>query len=92
MYANKTNLAKLFGVSVPTVHRRVQGIEKLIGTRYNRYAILENLTSVAVYADYEKYHRQLEDKRLKKYVPPFDSKEAGTYMFMKIEKGEIAHE
>lgn len=32
--------------------------------------------SVAVYADYEKYHTRLEDKNLKKYVPPFDIEEA----------------
>lgn len=72
MYANKKNLAALFGVTTQTVQRRVKGIEKLIGDRYNQYAILDNLVSVAVYADYEKYHKCLEDKLTKKYVPPFD--------------------
>lgn len=47
MYANKKNLAALFGVTTQTVHRRVKGIEKLIGDRYNQYAILDNLVSVA---------------------------------------------
>lgn len=75
MYANKKNLAALFGVTTQTVQRRVKGIEKLIGDRYNQYAILDNLVSVAVYADYEKYHKCLEDKLTKKYVPPFDMKE-----------------
>lgn len=87
MYANKKNLAALFGVTTQTVQRRVKGIEKLIGDRYNQYAILDNLVSVAVYADYEKYHKCLEDKLAKKYVPPFDMKEAGAYIFVDMEKG-----
>ncbi len=87
MYANKKNLATLFGVTTQTVHRRVKGIETLIGERYNQYAVLDNLVSVAVYADYEKYHTRLEDKNLKKYVPPFDMKAAGAYIFVDINKG-----
>lgn len=39
MYANKKNLAALFGVTPQTVHRRVKGIEALIGERYNQYAM-----------------------------------------------------
>lgn len=62
MYANKLTLAKIFGISPPTVYRRIEGIKAEIGTRYNRYAILDNVVSVAVFADYDKYHRQLEDK------------------------------
>lgn len=49
MYANRKNLAALFGVTTQTVYRRVKGIEALIGERYNRYAVLDNLVSVAVY-------------------------------------------
>ena len=67
--------------------RRVKGIEALIGERYNQYAVLDNLVSVAVYADYEKYHTRLEDKNLKKYVPPFDMKAAGAYIFVDLNKG-----
>lgn len=51
MYANRKNLAALFGVTTQTVYRRVKGIEALIGERYNQYAVLDNLVSVAVYAD-----------------------------------------
>ncbi len=41
-------------------------MKPLIGERYNQYAVLDNLKpSVAVYADYEKYHTRLEDKNLK---------------------------
>ena len=87
MYANKSELSRLFDVSRATVYRRVQGIEKLIGDRYNAYAILENLVSVAVFADYSKYHTRLEDKNMKKYVPPFNIKEAGAYIFVDLGKG-----
>lgn len=76
-----------FGVTTQTVYRRVKGIEALIGERYNQYAVLDNLVSVAVYADYEKYHTRLEDKNLKKYVPPFDMKAAGAYIFVDLNKG-----
>ena len=71
MYANRKNLAALFGVTTQTVYRRVKGIEALIGERYNQYAVLDNLVSVAVYADYEKYHTRLEDKNLKMTRPAF---------------------
>lgn len=43
MYANRKNLAALFGVTTQTVYRRVKGIEALIGERYNQYAVLDNL-------------------------------------------------
>ena len=46
MYANRKNLAALFGVTTQTVYRRVKGIEVLIGERYNQYAVLDNLVSV----------------------------------------------
>ncbi|MCI6395909.1 MAG: hypothetical protein MR851_06650 [[Clostridium] scindens] len=80
MYANKVNIARIFGVSAPTVYRRVEGIKKEIGKRYNRYAIIDNLVSLEVYADYEKYHKRLGDKNLRKTVPAFDLQEAGAYL------------
>lgn len=79
-YRNKADIAHIFGVSNPTVYRRVEGIKKEIGKRYNQYAILDNLISLAVYADYEKYHKQLEKKNLRKTVPPFDMYEARMYL------------
>ena len=80
MYRNKTDIACIFGVSNPTVYRRVEGIKKEIGKRYNQYAILDNLISLAVYADYEKYHKRLENRNLRKTVPPFDMYEARMYL------------
>ena len=80
MYANKTGIARIFGITTTTVYSRLEGIRKEIGGRYNRYAILDNLVSVAVFADYEKYHKQLTDKNLRKYVPGFNAEEASAYM------------
>lgn len=79
-YRNKTDIAHIFGVSNPTVYRRVEGIKKEIGKRYNQYAILDNLISLAVYADYEKNHKKLENRNLRKWVPPFDMYEAMMYL------------
>ena len=80
MYATKASIARIFGVTQPTVYSRVAGIQKEIGKRYNRYAICDNLISLAVYADYEKYHKRLADKNLRKTVPAFDMIEAGRYL------------
>ena len=80
MYATKTGTARIFGVSVPTVYSRVEGIQKEIGKRYNKYAICDNLISLAVYADYEKYSKRLADKNLRKTVPEFNMAEAGIYL------------
>lgn len=80
MYATKAGLARIFGASSMTVYRRVQEIEKEIGKRYNKYAIIDNLISIAVYADYEKYRKHLADKNLRKYVPIFDMSEAERYL------------
>lgn len=80
MYATKAEIARLFSVSPTTVYSRVEGIQAEIGKRYNQYAILDNLISVAVYADYEKYRKMLSDKNLRKYVPIFDKNAAEQYV------------
>lgn len=80
MYANKADLGRIFGVSPMTVYRRVQEIEKEIGKRYNKYAIIDNLISIAVFADYEKYRKHLADKNLRKYIPPFEISEVERYL------------
>lgn len=80
MYVNKTQIAKIFGVSPPTVYDRIAGIETEIGKRYNKYAILDNLVSVEVFADYQKYRRWLKDERLREFVPEFSMREAREYL------------
>lgn len=82
MYANKSEISKVFGISPSTVYRRIEGIEAEIGRRYNRYAILEsnNLVSIEVFADYLKYNKRLADKNLRKSVPPFNMADARAYL------------
>ena len=80
MYANKAELARIFGISPMTVYRRVEEIQAEIGKRYNNYAILDNLVSIAVFADFEKYRKHLADKNLRKYVPIFEMSDAERYM------------
>lgn len=81
MYATKTEIARMFKLSTPTVYKRVEGIQKEIGKRYNKYALCEKLVSIAVFLDYEKYHNLLEDKNLRKTVPPFNVEEAKKYLW-----------
>lgn len=79
MYATKAEIARIFSVSPTTVYNRMIGIQAEIGKRYNQYAILDNLISVAVYAYYEKYRKRLADRNLRKYVPEFDKEAAEKY-------------
>lgn len=78
----------MFDVSLATVARRVTGIEGEMGKRYNNYAVLDRLVSVAVYADYEKYHKLLDNKNTRKYVPDFNMQEAQRYI---IEREKEVH-
>lgn len=80
LYANKADIAKTFSTSYNTVCRRERGIRKEIGKRYNQYAICGRLISLAVYADYEKYHEMLENPYLRENVPKFSLAEAGKYL------------
>lgn len=84
MYANKSEIAKIFFLSPSTVYRRIEGIEAEMGKRYNRYAILDNLVSIEVFADYQKYNKRLADKNLRKSVPPFNMADARMYL---VEEG-----
>lgn len=80
MYATKAELARIFGVTRPTVYDRVKGIEAEIGKRYGKYAIIGNLVSIGVYADYEKYRNILANKHHRKCLAPFDLDEAEQYL------------
>lgn len=90
-YMNKTELARCFGISSTTVYKRLAGIEEEIKKgRYNRYAIAEGLISAAVFADYAKYYKRLEDRNLRKTVPAFDINEARTYLLEMEGKTPVA--
>ena len=80
-YATKAELCRCFSISQPTVAKRVKGIEEEIKRgRYNRYAIADGLISIAVFADYSKYHKRLNDKNLRRTVKPFCLREALEYL------------
>ncbi len=80
-YMTKANLSRCFGVSLPTVSRRVKGIEEEIKRgRYTRYAIADNLICIPVYLDYTKYQKRLNDKNLRRTVPDFDDCAAMEYL------------
>jgi hypothetical protein len=59
IYANKAEIARFFGITSPTVSKRVKGIEEEIkaGT----------------------YWKRLQDRNLRKTVPPFDVEESYKY-------------
>lgn len=81
LYLTKSGLAKLFSISRPTVYKYIDGIENQIKEgRYNQYAILDDKISIAVFADYYKYKKWLDDKNMKKYVPIFNLQAALDYL------------
>lgn len=80
-YATVSELSRAFNRSRPTVYKRIEGIKKQIEKgRYNRYAIVGNLISVAVFLDFEKYKDMLADKNASKYTPIFSRAEAMEYI------------
>ena len=80
-YMNKSDIARIFGISLPTVYKRVAGIEEEIKKgRYNQYAIAENLINIAVFVDYFKYYKRLKDKNLRRTVPDFNLHQALEYL------------
>lgn len=81
LYLSKSGIARLFNMCRPTVYKNVEGIEEQMKLgRYNQYAILDNKINIAVFADYLKYKKRLNDKNLKKYVPPFNLQLALVYL------------
>lgn len=77
IYQSKSRLAKNFDVSRSTIYRLEEEIKDQIELgRYNRYAIVDNQINVGVFVDYLKYRKLLKGKNTRKYVPPFNLKEA----------------
>lgn len=80
-YRSVKALAEEYGCCEKTVRTRIEGIRRQIKCgRYGRYAVSEGtgrniLVSAAVYADYNAYSKQLEDKYAHKFVPAFDPAE-----------------
>ncbi len=76
-YENKNQLAQTFGVTRQCVGNWYPEFEEVVKTgRYGSYAILDNQTNVAAFADFIKYRKWFKDASLKKYVPMFKLHEA----------------
>lgn len=75
-YMNDQQLATEFAMSKRTVQRRKKGISQEIENgRYNKYAIVGNLTNVYVFIDYFKFEKMLNNPVLRKCVPDFEPEE-----------------
>lgn len=73
LYANKSDIARFFGISRQTVYKHLAGIEREMKSgRYSQYAIADGLVSKAVMLDYIRNHKALESSKLRKYVPQYD--------------------
>lgn len=76
-YENKNQLAQTFGVTRQCVGNWYPEFEAVVKTgRYGPYAILDNQTNVAAFADFIKYRKWFKDASLKKHVPMFRLHEA----------------
>ena len=76
-YENKNQLAQTFGVTRQCVSNWYPEFEAVVKTgRYGAYAILDNQTNVAAFADFVKYRKWFKDASLKKHVPMFKLHEA----------------
>lgn len=76
-YENKNQLAQTFGVTRQCVGNWYPEFEEVVKTgRYGAYAILDNQTNVAAFADFIKYRKWFKDASLKKHVPMFRLHEA----------------
>lgn len=72
-YSNK-QLAELFSCSPATVCSRKKGIQRE-RERYGNYAVISSGTNVYAYIDYDRYHKELGDRNMRKYVPAFNPRE-----------------
>lgn len=83
-YRTKKDLATELGISKSTVYDRMREIEDQIGKRYGAYALINDgnivLINVLVFLDWLKYRKQLLDRNMKKYVPPFSAKKVAEQM------------
>ena len=85
-YATRAQIAQDFKISMGTVDSRIKDIlsEK---ERYGDFAVIDGDGSVRVnqlaFIDYMKYKKRLDDRNLRKGVPPYDpvqiAKEIGLY-------------
>jgi hypothetical protein len=72
MFLRKAELAKEMNCSQGKINKMIPGVQEQIRKgRYSPYAISGDLYSFAVFVDYNKYRKDLEDPIKSKYVPEF---------------------
>jgi hypothetical protein len=72
------------GYKASSVNTLIKGFQKEVGTRYNRYAVLENRYNLFAVIDYLKYRNRLKDETTRKSVPPFDASEVAEMCGAKV--------
>lgn len=71
----------MLGVGRNKIYTLLTGIEREMQSgRYSRYAVADRLVNKAVLLDYLKYRNMLENKNLRRYVPPYNEAEAARMM------------
>ncbi len=92
-YMTRQEAAKEFGVSVRTIDDRVKGIEEEVKLkRYPAHSVIKNggikIINYLVLVDYLMYMDRLNEKNLRKHVPPFEPQEVAKGLGWYVEKAE----
>lgn len=83
-YLSKKQLGIELGYKASSVNTLIKGFQTEVGTRYNRYAIVENRYNLFAVIDYLKYRNRLKDETTRKSVPPFDASEVAEMCGAKV--------
>lgn len=72
-YLSRNELAQELHYTPKTIDKFIKGVQNEIGKgRYHRCAVAGNRINFYAVVDYMTYREQLEDKNMRKLVPPFD--------------------
>lgn len=74
-YLRIKEICRITGLSRWTVAKVRDGMMQEIGKRYPETVIVDDLINYYSWLDYRKYGRRLQDRNLRKYVPPFNKKD-----------------
>ena len=70
-YLRITKICELTGLSRWTVAKVRDGVRAEIGRRYPETVIVDDLVNYYAWLDYRMYKTRLQDKNMRKTVPPF---------------------
>lgn len=83
-YLSKKQLGIELGYKASSINTLIKGFQKEVGSRYNRYAVVENRYNLFAVIDYLKYRNRLKDETTRKSVPPFDASEVAEMCGAKV--------